>query len=385
MTTVEPNELLMPTKTPVLVTQSSMPPFDEYVAEIAGLWDSKWLTNRGDKVRALEMELSEYLRIENGTLFTNGHLALETLLAAMDLEGEVVTTPFTFASTTHAVVRNGLTPVFADIKPDDYTLDPASVEAAITPRTSAILGVHVYGCLSEVDALQATADKHGLALIFDAAHAFGVTRDGVGAGAFGDASMFSFHATKVFNTIEGGLATVKDPTVVDRLHRLQNFGIASPERVVDVAGNGKMNEFAAAMGLCNLRYVDREISRRAAVAATYRENLAGVPGITFLPEQAGVTTNHSYLPIRVTEAEFGINRDQIHEGLKEHGVISRKYFYPLISDFEVYSDRFDSNETPVAQQASREVLALPMYADLAPEDISGITRALLNMHFEGRV
>lgn len=385
MTTVDPDELLTKAKAPVLVTQSSMPPMEEYFAEIASLWDSKWLTNRGEKVRSLEAALGEYLSVKNGTLFANGHLALETLLAAMDLEGEVITTPFTFASTTHAIVRNGLTPVFADIKADDYTLDPAAVEAAITPRTSAILAVHVYGGLCDVDALQTIADRHGLAVIYDAAHAFGVERDGIGAGTFGDASMFSFHATKVFNTIEGGLATVKDPQVVERLHKLQNFGISGPERVTDVAGNGKMNEFAAAMGLCNLRYIDGEIKRRSVVDAQYRANLADVPGITFLAKQRGVTQNHAYLPVRITEDEFGVSRDRIYEDLKQNGVTARKYFFPLVSDFEAYAGKFDSSDTPVARRAANEVLALPMFSDLAAEDVDRITTELLNLHFEGRV
>lgn len=382
MSTTESTRPETAAETPIHVTRSSMPPFDEYVEEISSLWESRWLTNRGRKVTELESQLQEFLGIENGTLFANGHFALESVLDAMDLEGEVITTPFTFASTTHAIVRCGLQPVFVDIKSDDYTIDPAAVEAAITPRTSAILAVHVYGALCDVDALQKIADRHGLVLIYDAAHAFGVERNGVGAGAFGDASMFSFHATKVFNTIEGGLATVKDAELVNRLRRLQNFGITGPEDVVAVAGNGKMNEFSAAMGLCNLRHINAEIRRRGMVDHRYRESLADVPGISFLEPQLGVTQNYAYLPIRVHAEEFGSSRDELHQALADHGIHTRKYFYPLVSDFQAYAGQFDSRSTPVAREAAAEVLTLPMYADLTQSDVDWITSVLLDSRFQ---
>ena len=234
----------------ILVTRSSMPPFEEYCEEISSLWQSHWLTNMGVEHEKLEAALKEKLGVANLALFTNGHNALECVLEAMELpvHGEVITTPFTFASTTHAIVRKGLTPVFADIRPSDLTLDPESVERLVTARTCAIVPVHVYGNLCDVDAIQEVADRHGLKVIYDAAHAFGVEREDVSAAAFGDAAMFSFHATKVFNTIEGGCVCFRDPALYDALNRWKNFGIAGPEDVVHVGGNAKMNEFCAAMG-----------------------------------------------------------------------------------------------------------------------------------------
>lgn len=358
---------------PIFVTRSSMPAFDDYVREIAPLWESRWLTNRGEKVRELETELNAFLTVANSVLFTNGHLALETLLQAMELRGEVITTPFTFASTTHAIVRSGLTPVFADIRADDCTIDPEQIEQLITPQTTAIVPVHVYGNLCAVDTIQDIADRHGLKVIYDAAHAFGVRRGPSGVAEFGDASMFSFHATKVFNSIEGGLAVVKDAALIERLQHLQNFGLTGKESVGYVGGNAKMNEFSAAMGLCNLRVIDDEIARRARAWDAYRDRLDDVPGLSFLNESNDDTTrNHAYLPIRVDASAFGADRDRVHDVLMEHGVISRKYFAPLVTDFECYRDRFNSAQTPVAKKTSAEVLTLPMYADLSEDDIDRV-------------
>lgn len=362
---------------PIPVTRSSMPDFDAFVREIAPLWESRWLTNRGEKVRSLEAELNTYLGVEHSALTVNGHMALETLLQAFDLTGEVITTPFTFASTTHAIVRSGLTPVFADIKSDDYTIDPASIEALITPRTSAIVPVHIYGTLCDVDAIQEIADRHGLAVIYDAAHAFGVERNGVGAASFGDASMLSFHATKVFNTVEGGLAVVKGTSLLAKVKHLQNFGITGLDEVGHVGGNAKMNEFSAAMGLCNLRTLHGDIQRREQVDAAYRDRLSGVPGIHLLEQVEGVASNYAYFPITVNPDEFGATRDQVHDGLAIRGVYTRKYFYPLITDFAVYRDTFDSTATPVAKRAADEVLTLPMYADLSMRNVNRICDELL--------
>lgn len=360
------------TTQPIAVTHSSMPSLDEFVAEIAPLWDSRWLTNRGAKHRELEAALNDYLDVERTVLFANGHLALEALIDAFELTGEVITTPFTFASTTHALVRRGLTPVFADIDPDDYTLDPASIESMITESTSAIMPVHVYGSLCDVDAIQRIADEHGLKVIYDAAHAFGVTRDGVGVGSFGDASMFSFHATKVFHTIEGGGATMKDPEIATRLRALQNFGIAGPDSVPHVGGNAKMNEFAAAMGLCNLRHIDEEIAARARVTERYRERLGGLDGIHLVAPQQNTVPNHAYFPVRVDDEVFGVNRDGVFDLLADHHVHARKYFAPLTSDFECYDGVFDSSLTPIARRVSTQILALPMYSTLSGEDVDRI-------------
>lgn len=358
----------------ILVTRSSMPPLEEYVAEITPLWESHWLTNMGEKHGAFEVMLKERLGVENVALFTNGHNALECVLEAMQLPegGEVITTPFTFASTTHAIVRKGLKPVFADIKPGDCTLDPDAIERLITPRTCAIVPVHVYGNLCDVDAIEDIARRHGLKVIYDAAHAFGVKRDGISAAAFGDASMFSFHATKVFNTIEGGAVCFRDPALYGVLNQWKNFGITGPESCEYVGGNAKMNEFCAAMGICNLRHLNEEIAKRKVVAERYWEHLEGLPGVRIFRPTAGVEHNYAYLPVVFEEAEFGATRDDVFNALAAQGIGARKYFYPLTSDFECYKSAYSSEDTPVAAHIASRVLTLPMYADLGLEDVDRI-------------
>lgn len=356
----------------ILVTRSSMPSLEEYVEEIRPLWESHWLTNMGAEHQKFEKALKERLGIQNVVLFTNGHSALECALEALDLRGEVITTPFTFASTVNAISRKGLTPVFADVKPDDYTIDPASIERLITPRTSAIVPVHVYGNLCDVDAIQEVADRHGLKVIYDAAHAFGVKRDGVSAGAFGDASMFSFHATKVFNTIEGGAVCFKDSALYPILNQWKNFGIVGSEDVEYVGGNAKMNEFCAAMGICNLRHLDNEIAKRAKVDESYREHLEDISGIKLIDPQPCVSSNHAYMPVVIDEQVFGATRDDVFNALEKEGIGARKYFYPLASDYACYHSVYSSAATPVAKWVSERVLTLPMYADLALEDVDRI-------------
>lgn len=360
----------------ILVTRSSMPSLEEYVEEIMPLWESHWLTNMGVEHRKLEAALKGRLKVENVALFTNGHNALECVLEALDLRGEVITTPYTFASTTHAIVRKGLTPVFADVKPDDYTIDPESVERLITPRTCAIVPVHVYGNLCDVDAIQRIADEHGLKVVYDAAHAFGVERGGVSAAAFGDASMFSFHATKVFNTVEGGAVCFKDPALYPVLNQWKNFGITSPEDVEYVGGNAKMNEFCAAMGVCNLRHLDGEIAKRAKVEERYRERLAGVRGVRLVDPQPGVRPNHAYMPVVFGDA-FGATRDEVFDALDRAGIGARKYFYPLVTDYACYRTVYSSDRTPVAKDVASRVLTLPMYADLALGDVDRICDVVL--------
>ena len=355
----------------ILVTRSSMPTLDEYVAEIAPLWESHWLTNMGVKHQQLEADLKRYLGIDEIALFTNGHNALECVLEAMGLSGKVITTPFTFASTTHAIVRKGLTPVFADIKPDDYTLDPAKIEELIDDETCAIVPVHVYGNLCDVDAIWDIAKKHGLKVIYDAAHAFGVRRDGVSVAAFGDASMFSFHATKVFNTIEGGAVCFRDGNLKELLDQWKNFGITGLEEVEYVGGNAKMNEFCAAMGICNLRHVDDEIAKRRVVAERYWERLEDIEGLKVCRPAAGIKANYAYMPV-VFEDDCGTTRDEVFAKLREHSIFSRKYFFPLVSDYACYQGRFDSSKTPVAKHVADRVLTLPMAADLALEDVDRI-------------
>ena len=365
-------------KTPIWVTHSSMPTFDEYCAEIASLWDTHFLTNMGEKHHRLEEALESYLQVDDIALFTNGHNALECVFEAMGLRGKVITTPFTFASTTHAIVRKGLTPVFADIREDDFTLDPASVERLVDDETCAIVPVHVYGNLCDVDAIQRTADAHGLKVIYDAAHAFGVFRNGVSAATFGDAAMFSFHATKVFNTIEGGAVCFHDHALKELLDQWKNFGITGTESVEYVGGNAKMNEFCAAMGLCNLRHVDEEIEKRRRVAERYWERLEGVPGVRVFRPQEGVRHNYAYLPVTFDAAAFGASRDDVYAALMARDIHPRKYFYPLVSDYACYAGRFDSFRTPVAARAADEVLTLPMYADLALEDVDWICDVVLS-------
>lgn len=360
----------------ILVTRSSMPSFEEYCAEVRPLWESRWLTNMGVEHHKLEGALRAYLGIDNVCLFTNGHSALECILEAMQLTGEVITTPFSFASTTHAIVRSGLTPVFADVRPQDCTLDAASIEALITPRTCAIVPVHVYGNLCDTEAIEALARRHGLKVLYDAAHAFGVERRGVSAAAFGDASMFSFHATKVFNTIEGGAACFRDPGLYDALNQWKNFGITSPEDVEYVGGNAKMNEFCAAMGVCNLRHLDEEIARRRCVAERYWERLEGLAGVRVFRPPADTRHNYAYLPVLFDPQVFGSDRDEVFGALARIGVGARKYFYPLISDYACYRSVYASERTPVARRIAARVLTLPLYADLPLADVDRICDAV---------
>ena len=355
------------------VTRSSMPEFNEYCEEIKDIWESRWLTNNGVKHKALESKLCDYLKVDNTTLFVNGHLALEMVIDAMNLTGEVITTPFTFASTTHAIVRNGLTPVFCDINPDDYTIDAEKIESLITEKTSAIIPVHVYGTICDYKAIEQIAKKHNLKVIYDAAHAFGVEIDGEGVGALGDASMFSFHATKVFNTIEGGAVTYKDESLKTKLNNLKNFGIKNAESVEAVGGNAKMNEFAAAMGLCNLRHIDEEIAKRKVAFDRYIERLSGVEGIKLLKSQDGVKPNYAYFPIVFDGYKY--TRDEIDARLRENDIIARKYFYPITNSFDCYD--YDANETPIALDISKKVLTVPMYAGLKVEEVDKICDIIL--------
>ena len=360
------------------VTRSSIPSFEEYCAEIRNIWDNHWLTNMGEKHEALEAALADYLGVPCVTLLTNGHLALENILEALDLHGEIITSPFTFASTTHAIVRCGCTPVFCDIDPETYTIDPIKLEALITDKTVAILPIHVYGNLCDVDAIARIAGKHGLKVVYDAAHAFGVTKDGVSAACFGDASMFSFHATKVFNTIEGGAVCCSDPVLRQRVCDLKNFGIRGPEEVAFVGGNAKMNEFCAAMGLCNLRHLDEWLRERKAVVERYRARLGNVPGLKLCAEQPGVKPNYAYFP--VVFDGYPYTRDEVFARLARQNIIARKYFYPITNSFDCYRGKpgFDPDATPVAKYMGERVLTLPLYAGLALEDVDRICDIILS-------
>lgn len=360
----------------IQVTRPSMPEFAEFVEEIKDLWDSRWLTNNGIKHRQLERKLADYLDVPFVTLFTNGHLALECAIEVFDLTGEVITTPFTFASTTHAIVRNGLEPVFCEINPDDYTIDTEKMEKLITDKTSAILPVHVYGNICNVYEIERIAAKYNLKVIYDAAHAFGVTVNGVGVANFGDVSMFSFHATKVFNTIEGGALTYRDRNLAKKINALKNFGITEQDAIEYIGYNAKMNEFQAAMGICNLHHVQEQIQKRKVVAERYRERLSGAKGIT-LPSKPrkGTTSNYAYFPV-VFEG-YKYSRDEVLHRLRRHNIHARKYFYPLTSSFQCYKGRFIDNATPVAKYIAEKILVLPLYADLDLKDVDRICDIIL--------
>ncbi len=361
------------------VTRSSMPELDEFVEEIKPIWESHWLTNMGEKHQTLEKNLKEYLGCNNVILYTNGHLALEGILESFNFPkgGEVITTPFTFASTTHAIVRKGLVPVFCDVDKDTYCIDSTKIEALITDKTVAILPVHVYGHICNIEEIDRIAKKHNLKVIYDGAHSFAARYKGISTACFGDATMFSFHATKVFNTIEGGAVCYKDDKMTGVLNDFKNFGIHGPESVLYVGGNAKMNEFQAAMGICNLRHLDQEILKRKAVTERYNERLSNVDGIIISKPQSNVTSNYAYYPVVFDGYKY--TRDEIQQKLMEYNIYSRKYFFPLTNTFECYKDYKNANpkDTPIAYDKSLKVLTLPLYADLSLEDVDLICDIIL--------
>ena len=368
----------MPDK--IFVTRSSLPPFEEYCEEIRKIWDSHWLTNMGVEHDEFQRELEAYLDCPHVILCTNGHLALENVIAAMNFPAgsEIITTPFTFVSTTHAIVRNNLIPVFCDIDPEYYTIDPGKIEALITEKTAAILPVHVYGNMCDVEAIDRIARKHGLKVIYDAAHAFAVRYKGVSSANFGDASMFSFHATKVFHSIEGGAACFRNDALVQTMNDLKNFGIRDEETVKYIGGNAKMNEFQAAMGICNLRHLESEILKRKAVCSRYRENLEGIPGIRLCKVREGTEPNYAYFPVLFDGYKY--SRDRVFEKLKEQDIFARKYFYPLTNDLECYRDlpTAGAGKTPIAAYTADRVLTLPLFSELKPEDTDRICEIILS-------
>ena len=370
----------------ILVTRSSMPSYEEYIEAIKPLWDSHWLTNMGQYHRELESELKCYLDVPEVSLMVNGHMALEMVIQAFEFpEGaEIITTPFTFISTTHAIVRNRLKPVFCDVKETDGTIDETKIEELITDKTVAILPVHVYGNICNVEAIQEIADRHSLKVIYDAAHAFGEKYKGKGIGSYGDASIFSFHATKVFNTIEGGAVTVSDHELYEKLYNLKNFGIRGEESVVSVGANAKMNEFCAVMGLCNLKHIEEVIADRACTYGEYRRCLSRIKGIRFLTpdmnvekaeeewaHQTDCKRNYAYFPILI-EDTYGMTRDELYSRLREKNIHARKYFYPLTSDQECYKHEYVGADLPMARELSKRVLVLPFYAGMESEVLEEI-------------
>lgn len=360
------------------VTRSYLPSMEEYVNEIADLWDSHWLTNMGCKHNQLQEKLKDYLLVPHCSLFGNGHMALEMALQALELPrgGEVITSPFTFASTTHAIVRNDLVPVFCDTD-DKGAIDATKIEALITPKTVAIVPIHVYGNICDVYTIDALAQSYGLKVIYDAAHAFGETLDGKGIGEFGDMSMFSFHATKVFHTIEGGAITCKDEQYIARLYSIKNFGIKDAEHVIAVGANSKMNEFQAAMGLCHLRAMDQCFQKRRAVINRYCQHLEGIPGVRIcLDKRDNIQSNYAYFPVCFIKELYGRSRDEVTALLAQHNIYARKYFYPLVNDFDCYKNQFDHNLTPMAKELSATVLTLPLYPDLQLKTVDFICSVL---------
>lgn len=364
-------------KNSVFVTQPFLPPLEEFIPYLEQIWESKWLTNAGPFHQKLEQEVSKYLGVEHVALFTNGTIALVTALQALRIAGEVITTPYSFVATAHSLLWNGIRPVFVDIDPITFNLDPEKLESAITPQTTAILPVHVYGNPCQVDAIQRIADTYGLKVIYDAAHAFAVEDHAGSILRHGDLAVLSFHATKVFNTFEGGAIICPDAKTKQRIDYLKNFGFVDELTVIAPGINGKMNEVQAAFGLLQLKHVDAAIALRKAIDEQYRKQLKGVTGIAIPQAPLSVRHNYSYFPILV-ESTFGIGRDELYNVLKQEGVYARRYFYPLISEFPMYRSLPSSgqNNLPVAYRIASQVICLPIFPDLSLEQVDRIANLI---------
>lgn len=363
----------------ILVTKSSMPKYEDFIEMIKPLWETHWLTNMGEYHSQLEKELKDYLKVSGISLMVNGHMALELALQAFSFTpgSEIITTPFTFISTTHAIVRNGYKPVFCDTKEIDGTIDESKIEALITEKTVAILPVHVYGNVCNVEAIEQIADKYNLKVIYDAAHAFGVEYKGRGIGSFGDASTFSFHATKVFNTIEGGAVTFSDSSMYKKLYDLKNFGIRSQEIVSEVGANAKMNEMCAIMGLCNMKRIDTVFEERKKRVEYYEELLKDVPNINFIKGSDIGSRNYAYFPVLIGNKTSEL-RDKVYATLENNSIYARKYFYPITSDQACFKNGFKNVKLDVARNMANRVLTLPLYEDLEMSDIDRIVNIIKN-------
>lgn len=359
---------------PLTVTAPLLPDLEDFSNLLKEIWESKWITNNGRFHQQLEKELAEYLKVPFLSLFTNGTLPLITALQAMDVKGEVITTPYSFVATTHSIWWNGLKPVFVDIEPSTCNIDPAKIEAAITPQTTAIMPVHCYGKPCDTKAIQDIADRYGLKVIYDAAHAFGVDVDGESLLNAGDMSTLSFHATKVYNTIEGGALVMKDEETKRKIDFLKNFGFKNEVEVVAPGINSKMDEMRSAYGILALRQVGEAIEARQRVAMQYRNALKNVPGLRFFEDMPGVKHNYSYFPVFINAEDYGMTRDQLYFRLKEHNVLGRRYFYPLISTFEPYRALPSSvaENLPVATRIADEVICLPMHHELTESDVERV-------------
>ncbi len=363
----------------ITVTSPLLPSLDEFVPMLQDIWNRKWLTNNGHYHEELEKALADYLGVKYISLFTNGTLPLITALQAMRITGEVITTPYSFVATTHSIWWNGLKPVFVDVDETTGNIDPEKIEAAITPHTTAIMPVHVYGTPCNMERIQEIADIYGLKIIYDAAHAFGVRVNGESVLKAGDMSTLSFHATKVYNTIEGGALVCHDEATKKRIDYLKNFGFAGETTVVAPGINSKMDEIRAAYGLLNLKQVDNAIAKRKAVADKYREALKNIDGIRFLPDIEGVRHNYAYFPIFVSK-EYGISRDELYALLQKHNIYGRRYFYPLISTFSAYKGLDSANPAnlPIAHKLADQVLCLPMFATLDEEGVNRVIDVVIN-------
>lgn len=364
----------MPNKELITVTSPLLPDLKEFEKLLEDIWQRKWLTNNGRYHKELERALSEYLGVPYLSLFTNGTLPLITALQAMEIKGEVITTPYSFVATTHSLWWNGIIPVFVDVEEKTGNLDPEKIEAAITPRTTAIMPVHVYGTPCDTQRIQEIADKYGLKVIYDAAHAFGVWQDGVSILEAGDMSTLSFHATKVYNTVEGGALVCHDAETKKQIDYLKNFGFAGEIEVIAPGINSKMDEIRSAYGLLNLKQVDGAIARRKSIAQKYKDAFKAIAGLRYLEDIEGVKHNYSYFPIFIDEKEYGLSRDGLFTKLKENNILGRRYFYPLISEFVTYKglESAKKENLPVAHKLADSVICLPMYADLTDDDVNRV-------------
>ena len=368
-------------KKPILVTQPFLPPLEEYTEYLKDIWKSKWITNAGKFHQELEEGLCRYLGIEYISLFSNGTLALLVAIKSLELKGEIITTPYSFVASSHAIKWNGLNLVFTDIESNTCNLNPDLIEEAITENTSAILPVHIYGNPCNTEKINQIAERNNLKIIYDAAHAFGVKINGNSILNFGDLTILSFHATKVFNTFEGGAIVSNTAEMKKKIDDLKNFGFHDEVNVEGIGINGKMNEVQAAMGLLQIKYVDKAIEKRKRIAEIYREGLKDVNGISFLDDIKGVKHNYAYFPVFINEREYGMSRDEVYEELNNHEIYGRRYFYPLISQFSVYKNlpSAEAENLPVAEEMSGEVICLPIYPDLDRRNVERIIYILRNL------
>jgi dTDP-4-amino-4,6-dideoxygalactose transaminase len=364
---------IKPFPAPIYVTRPFLPPLPEFYEGLEEIWETRWLTNNGPIVQRFEKKLSEYFQTDNICLFNNGTLALQIALQGMELSGEVITTPFTFVATTHALFWNKIRPVFCDIEPEYFTIDPDKVEELITPWTTAILAVHVFGHPCQLEKLQIIARKHNLKLIYDAAHAFGVQVDGKPITQFGNLSMLSFHATKLFHTFEGGALAFREAALKSKFNYLKNFGFKDEVEVVMPGTNAKMTEIQALMGIQVLQYIDKLITKGKQIDAVYRERLSEVPGIKFRKSLSKkIKYNYSYVPVLILEENFGISRDELYDKLREYNVLVRRYFYPIIPDYACYKNVSTNDSLATAHYVSGKILTLPTYYDLSIDDVNKI-------------